>query len=162
MIVHRLYSLTFAIALASGLTAATVASAAAGDETGYTVDDVVAHFAPERDLGKPRRLCIGTASECGEPEPVAVEPFNLQVQFEFNSADLTPSAQQQLNIFAEAATGALSGARFNIDGHTDATGSETTNLLLSERRAASVVNYLTARGVSPERLVSAGHGEATP
>ena len=160
MIARKFYSLGFGIVLASGITIATIATAAADDKT-YNVDDVVAHFSEEPNLGMARRLCIGTPSECGEPAaPVAATPFNLQVQFEFNSAELTPAARGQLDVFAEAATGALGNARFNIDGHTDATGSERLNLNLSERRANSVVRYLTARGVAAERLKPAGHGES--
>ena len=164
MISYRFHSLSTGIFIAAGLTLATVATAVADDRgQGYTVSDVVAHFAPQSDLGPARRLCIGTPSECGAPEPaVATTPFNLRVQFEFNSAELTPSARQQLDVFAEAATGALVEARFNIDGHTDATGSERTNQTLSEARAASVVNYLVARGVDAGRLAAAGHGESQP
>lgn len=163
MITQRLYSLSTGVVLATGLTLATFASAAADDTKSYNVSDVVAHFAPSADLGAPRRLCIGTPSECGAaPEPVARTPFNLQVQFEFNSASLTPDAQRQLDVFAEAATGDLAGARFHIDGHTDATGAETTNQTLSEARAGSVVSYLVARGVQPERLVPEGFGESRP
>lgn len=162
MIAARFYSLTCGVILASGLTLATVASAAADDEKGYDVNDVVAHFSQGSDLGMARRLCIGTSTECGEPPAPAPEPFNLQVQFEFNSAALTPSARRQLDVFAEAATGALGAARFNIDGHTDATGSDQLNLTLSEERAASVVRYLVERGVGEDRLVAAGHGETAP
>lgn len=163
MIAYRLYSLSTGILIATGLTLATAASAIADEKPGYSVSDVVAHFAPQNDLGPARRLCIGTPTECGAPQPaVAKTPFNLRVQFEFNSAELTPSARQQLDVFAEAATGALASARFNIDGHTDATGSEATNQWLSEERAASVVDYLVARGVGAQRLTAAGHGESRP
>lgn len=159
---YRIHSLSTGIVIAAGLTLATVASAVAEDRNGYSVSDVVAHFSPPADLGPARRLCIGTPSECGAPEPAAVTPFNLRVQFEFNSSELTPSAQAQLDVFAEAATGALSAQRFNIDGHTDATGSERANQWLSEQRAAAVVDYLVVRGVEVERLAPAGHGESAP
>ncbi|GAB5378511.1 MAG: hypothetical protein AcusKO_49730 [Acuticoccus sp.] len=148
---------------AAGLTAFSVSGALAEEAGAYTVDDVVAHFKPAPDLGKARRLCIGTPSECGATEPVVEKaPFNLEVQFEFNSAALTPEAQRQLDIFAEAATGGLADARFHIDGHTDASGTERTNQRLSELRAASVVDYLVTRGVGQQRLISEGFGESRP
>lgn len=165
MISHRFFSLSTGVILATGLTIATIASAAA-EEAGsspYSVSDVVSHFAPKTDLGQARRLCIGTPSECGAPEPAAEKsPFNLMVQFEFNSAQLTPEAEAQLSVFAEAATGELADATFQIDGHTDAVGAETTNQRLSEMRAASVVEYLVDRGVDGDRLIPAGHGESQP
>ncbi len=49
-----------------------------------------------------------------------------------------------------------------IAGHTDSQGGDTHNQQLSERRAASVVAWLTARGIAASRLQSAGHGESRP
>lgn len=49
-----------------------------------------------------------------------------------------------------------------IGGHTDDVGSETANLALSERRAASVVEYLTSKGIDATRLTPKGYGEAVP
>ena len=47
-------------------------------------------------------------------------------------------------------------------GHTDSSGSEDHNQGLSERRAMSVANYLTGRGVDSLRITSLGYGEAHP
>ena len=49
-----------------------------------------------------------------------------------------------------------------VEGHTDSRGSETYNKGLSERRAASVRQYLIDAGIAPERLVSVGFGEELP
>ena len=49
-----------------------------------------------------------------------------------------------------------------IEGHTDSAGADAYNLSLSERRAASVVGWLVARGIGPDRLVPAGKGETAP
>ncbi len=49
---------------------------------------------------------------------------------------------------------------FLIEGHTDAVGDEDDNLSLSDRRAQSVAEILTAEfGVPPENLVTQGYGE---
>ena len=53
-------------------------------------------------------------------------------------------------------------AKFHVEGHTDSTGSEETNLRLSEGRAAAVKDYLVAGGVDEFRLSSKGYGEANP
>ena len=50
----------------------------------------------------------------------------------------------------------------NINGHTDSDGSDSYNLSLSQRRARSVANYLTGRGVVGGRLNVQGFGEAYP
>ncbi|WP_425628175.1 OmpA family protein [Vibrio neptunius] len=49
-----------------------------------------------------------------------------------------------------------------IEGHTDSTGSETTNQLLSERRAESVRSYLLSQGVAAGRAIARGNGERFP
>lgn len=52
--------------------------------------------------------------------------------------------------------------QYTIDGYTDNTGEADYNLYLSEKRAASVSNYLADRGVDYLRLYSVGHGEENP
>jgi outer membrane protein OmpA-like peptidoglycan-associated protein len=49
-----------------------------------------------------------------------------------------------------------------VYGHTDSTGSDSYNLALSQRRAASVADYLSARGVQSARLGTRGFGETQP
>lgn len=52
--------------------------------------------------------------------------------------------------------------RLLISGHTDDDGSNAYNQSLSERRALSVVDYLSRKGVDRRRLHSAGFGEDRP
>ena len=49
-----------------------------------------------------------------------------------------------------------------MQGHTDSTGSARHNQGLSERRAASVRDYLMAQGVSATQLTARGFGETQP
>jgi outer membrane protein OmpA-like peptidoglycan-associated protein len=49
-----------------------------------------------------------------------------------------------------------------IGGHTDSTGSDGHNMILSEKRALSVVDYLVSKGVSPDRLSYKGYGDTQP
>jgi len=49
-----------------------------------------------------------------------------------------------------------------ISGHTDNTGSLTTNENLSKSRAESVVNYLVSKGIDSSRLQAAGYGPSKP
>jgi len=50
----------------------------------------------------------------------------------------------------------------DIDGHTDAQGSDESNQVLSDNRAGAVKNYLVSKGVVETRLKSAGYGETKP
>ena len=49
-----------------------------------------------------------------------------------------------------------------ISSHTDSVGTDESNMILSQNRAQSVVNYLIQKGISPERLVAKGYGESMP
>jgi outer membrane protein OmpA-like peptidoglycan-associated protein len=49
-----------------------------------------------------------------------------------------------------------------VEGHTDQTGSEQYNQQLSERRAESVKNSLTQKGIDPARISAVGMGECCP
>jgi outer membrane protein OmpA-like peptidoglycan-associated protein len=52
--------------------------------------------------------------------------------------------------------------KLQIDGHTDSTGRNETNLQLSKLRAQSVKNYLTGKGIDASRLTATGYGSAKP
>jgi len=49
-----------------------------------------------------------------------------------------------------------------IEGHTDSVGTESSNQVLSQNRADSVMSYLTSRGVARSRLSASGKGELIP
>lgn len=97
------------------------------------------------------------------PMPPAAEApsISLNVLFATNSAELTPQARRLLDELGRALTSAdLSPYRFRIEGHTDTTGSAEYNLLLSERRAQAVRDYLVQRfGISRTRLETVGLGQ---
>ncbi|OJF91796.1 OmpA family protein [Pararhizobium antarcticum] len=88
---------------------------------------------------------------------------HLAVTFRLGSAHLTPDAQDLLDSVGKALQSSeLSGYRFLIGGHTDATGSHTANLDLSRRRAESATRYLVdTYHVDPHRLVVRAFGEGT-
>ncbi|MBO0360952.1 OmpA family protein [Hymenobacter sp. BT186] len=52
--------------------------------------------------------------------------------------------------------------RLEISGHTDNVGTAATNRELSQRRAKTVVDYLTQKGIAQDRLTSAGYGDTQP
>ena len=54
------------------------------------------------------------------------------------------------------------GFQVQVDGHTDAVGSEQHNQTLSERRAQTVVDYLVAHGIDKSRLVAKGFASKEP
>jgi OmpA-OmpF porin, OOP family len=60
---------------------------------------------------------------------------------------------------AAATLKANPGVTVNVNGYTDAIGSEKYNLRLSERRAAAVVSYLVKAGVPESQLQPHGYGK---
>jgi OOP family OmpA-OmpF porin len=49
-----------------------------------------------------------------------------------------------------------------IDGYTDSSGTESSNLDLSQRRADAVRDFLIENGISPRRITARGYGETAP
>ena len=58
--------------------------------------------------------------------------------------------------------GSYNQTYIDVLGHTDTTGSNEHNQLLSERRAAAVADYLATRGVARARMATRGFGETAP
>lgn len=138
-----------------------LAGTAAADPA-YDAREVADFFAREM-LGASRAICIGTVEECEARKAKAAAPFDLLVTFELGSDRLTGDAGANLDAFAAAlADPRLAAARFTVEGHTDARGSDAFNLALSQRRASAVRDYLVARGVAAERLDPVGYGESRP
>jgi OOP family OmpA-OmpF porin len=129
----------------------------------YKADAVADFFVKAVAQGKARSLCFGTAAECPKPAPAPAARFDLLVNFDFDSDKLTQAARDNLDQFAKALKDPrLKGQNFEIDGHTDATGTEEYNLGLSERRASSVVAYLSAQGLDVATLKAKGLGKSKP
>ncbi len=83
------------------------------------------------------------------------------VKFEFNSARLTPNAEQILMGVAEMLKDSP-GFDVEVAGHTDSIGSDAYNLELSQERTESAVEFLVAQGIDRSRMVARGYGESQP
>lgn len=101
-------------------------------------------------------------------QEVVAEQFIQNLQFEFNSADLTAADKGELdavNAQIEAFRPLLrqNVAHMNVIGHTDSTGPEAYNQKLSERRAQAVAEYFAGEGLVPrETMRVSGKGEIEP
>lgn len=108
----------------------------------YTIDEV-RHSARLRD--KVRRIDLDT------------------ITFPTGSAEVSMSQAKTMRSVAAAMEKVLAkdpGETFFIEGHTDAVGSDRSNLVLSDQRAESVASLLTeVYGIPAENLVTQGYGE---
>lgn len=86
------------------------------------------------------------------------------INFEFGSAEIPRSQYRKVGQIADALKRLISrrpGTRILIEGHTDAVGSDASNLALSERRAASLKRVLVREfGIPSRALETVGYGEA--
>lgn len=83
------------------------------------------------------------------------------ITFETDSADLRADFFDVLNSVALVLK-EYDKTLIEVAGHTDSTGSDQYNQALSERRAASVAQYLQSQGINPQRIITVGAGEKYP
>jgi outer membrane protein OmpA-like peptidoglycan-associated protein len=86
---------------------------------------------------------------------------NNEILFDFNSAALRSSSRDELREMANVFD-RYDDTTIVVQGHTDSVGSAAYNQRLSERRAASVANYLEDLGVQGSRIDAYGYGESRP
>lgn len=83
------------------------------------------------------------------------------VLFDTAKFTLRPAAREKLAKVAGIVL-AHPGLKLEIEGHTDAVGSDEYNQKLSENRAKSVSDYLTQQGMKPDAITAKGMGESVP
>lgn len=88
--------------------------------------------------------------------------LSADLLFDFDKSDLKPAAEPELNKVV-AILGAYPKARVSIAGHTDGKGSDAYNQTLSERRAATVAQWLLAHASIPAANIEThGWGRSKP
>jgi OmpA-OmpF porin, OOP family len=85
-----------------------------------------------------------------------------QVTFETGTAVLRPESDSTLTEVARVLAEHPDVESVEVQGHTDETGTPEFNRRLSEERARSVVAWLVAHGIAPERLIAKGYGKDQP
>ncbi len=113
-----------------------------------TADELVDKLAPPKALTRSLRNLA--------PEPRKID---LMIQFDFNSARLQETSKPLLSSLADAmGSERIKTLRFKVEGHTDAVGKASYNQQLSEKRAQSVLEFLSNKGVEKDRLMAEGKG----
>ena len=102
------------------------------------------------------------AAESTRGPAAAAGSIGFRINFALNSDVVPSSAFPFIDRVAELLR-EESQVKLQVEGHTDAVGSEAYNLQLSRRRAAAVADYLVQKqGVDMARLVVVGLGEGAP
>lgn len=81
--------------------------------------------------------------------------------FDFDKSSLRPASNVELNKLIAILT-KYPNMVVEISAHTDSQGTDTYNLVLSDQRAKSVVDFLIHHGIPSYQLVSKGYGETQP
>lgn len=98
--------------------------------------------------------------------PLAVLKKDAVVQlqditFETGKAELKPDSNEELDRLVSLLEGNQT-IKVEISAHTDDIGNDDSNLKLSEKRAKTVVDYLTGKGIKADRMTAKGYGETQP
>ena len=87
--------------------------------------------------------------------------FASNVLFDVDKANVKDNSRAELTQLATILN-KYSDTNILLEGHTDATGPEDYNLVLSQKRARSVEAYLASQNVDPTRFTITGYGETQP
>ena len=83
------------------------------------------------------------------------------ITFEVNKSDVKPNFAEVL-YSVSLVLKEYKSTMIEVAGHTDSSGSESYNQMLSQQRASAVTNVLTRDGVEPVRIDTVGYGESRP
>ncbi|MGV9013987.1 MAG: OmpA family protein [Flavobacteriales bacterium] len=96
-----------------------------------------------------------------EPIPMAQPIIVADIFYDYDKWDIRPDAAFELDkvavIFKDNPK-----FYFELGSHTDSRGGDTYNLVLSDARAKSAVEYLVRHGVEPDHIAAKGYGETMP
>jgi outer membrane protein OmpA-like peptidoglycan-associated protein len=126
--------------------------ALAGGAAGYYMD---------RQEAELRRQTAGTGVDVYRQGDELILRMPSGITFPVDRYDIQPQFQSTLNQVAQTLA-SYNQTYIDVLGHTDSTGSDVYNQGLSERRARSVADYLSARGVAGARVGVRGYGETQP
>ena len=102
------------------------------------------------------------------PEPPPSPPEELVVLFDFDQADISPSAGDRLDRYADdvraydSKVAAEVRCAILVEGHADSLGSDPYNQGLGMRRAEAVRDRLVGGGIAGERIETVSWGETRP
>lgn len=154
-----------------GAAAGAIVGAIIGNQTGNPTTGAVIGAAAGAAIGgavghdmdkQARELREIPNIEVSRPSPTEISvELTSDILFDVNSSDLRPESRTVLGDLAENFR-RYPSERFEVEGHTDSTGSEEHNQKLSQRRADSVRYFLMDGGVPGQQIFARGYGEMRP
>ena len=106
------------------------------------------------------------ANAAGMATPGSQQDFVVNVGdrvfFETDSTELTPQSRATLDKQAQWLTQYSQYGQFTVEGHADERGTREYNIALGARRAQTVRDYLTSRGIASSRMRTISYGKERP
>lgn len=130
-------------------------------------------LAEARKLAKDAESCQAPAKATPPPAPAAPapaappaavvrQPISFHsVYFDFDKSNLKPKAKAELDRAAKIMLD-HPDVVLELQGNTDAIGTDAYNKSLGERRAKAVFSYLKSKGIQPCRLKAVSFGKSKP
>ena len=106
------------------------------------------------------------ANAAGMATPGSQQDFVVNVGdrvfFETDSSELTQQSRATLDKQAQWLTNYSNYTQFMVEGHADERGTREYNIALGARRAQTVRDYLTSRGIQANRMRTISYGKERP
>ena len=151
-----------AIATGAGLAALAGSPAAAQSSPSAATIERRLQAAPQIVVPPQKRVTVEQFKRRRDLRRAAPSIDIQTINFRFGSADIAPSQDWKIGEIAIAMRRILDRNPrevFLVEGHTDAVGSNLSNLRLSQARAGTVARRLVRFGVPPRALEAIGYGE---
>jgi peptidoglycan-associated lipoprotein len=116
--------------------------------------------------GKERETTKGLEKSQDFQTTVYLSPVDQVIQidnifYDFAKWDLRPESMVSLDKLVETLND-NPNITIELMSHTDSRGTDEDNMILSQKRAQSVVDYLISKGIAPDRMTARGYGESQP
>ncbi|HYW94918.1 MAG TPA: OmpA family protein [Bacteroidales bacterium] len=116
--------------------------------------------------GKERETTKGLEKSQDFQTTIYLSPVDQVIEidnifYDFAKWDLRPESMVSLDKLVETLND-NPNITIELMSHTDSRGTDEDNLILSQKRAQSVVDYLISKGIAPDRLQAKGYGETQP
>jgi len=125
----------------------------------YTIDNQIDVVEPVVIEPKPELVIQEENKICQQKLQDLMESTNIY--FATNRADIKSSSLKTLNDIRDVLS-QCPDASIEVAGHTDSAGKDDLNLSLSQRRAETVVDFLTSTEQLKNEITAVGYGETTP
>ena len=147
--------------LIGGNTQATLIGAGVGALAGGVIGNQVGKKMDEQEAAMRRELAAVEAANIQRNADILAVTFKSDYLFAVGSANLNAGAFNEISRVSRVLN-QYPDTSIQVAGHTDSTGSEQTNKVLSENRSENVKNALVGQGVHPNRITTIGFGESAP